>query len=209
MSVIRPCWFKPLPEPAFLWTASHWLTPDQRCQVQLSGADCKGSKINFWGKLLSPRSVAFLLLTLWVVCELWVRAAQGGLGIPCPAWATLFIVCWRLALGETICLAFCSSLFMNTVSCAFSCWPGGKHTVFGSSGMLALGGFRACSSGKLGPRRQGCLFLAQFLHSSLFLSCCFSGSEADFSSSSSTGSISAPEVHMSTAGNKRASFSRK
>ncbi|XP_052603741.1 syntabulin isoform X2 [Peromyscus californicus insignis] len=34
------------------------------------------------------------------------------------------------------------------------------------------------------------------------------GSEADFSSSSSTGSISAPEVHMSTAGNKRASFSR-
>ncbi|KAL6077018.1 hypothetical protein STEG23_008397 [Scotinomys teguina] len=34
------------------------------------------------------------------------------------------------------------------------------------------------------------------------------GSEADFSSSSSTGSISAPEVHMSTAANKRASFSR-
>eukprot|EP00073_Rattus_norvegicus_P048479 XP_017450719.1 PREDICTED: syntabulin isoform X1 [Rattus norvegicus] len=34
------------------------------------------------------------------------------------------------------------------------------------------------------------------------------GSEADFSSSSSTGSISAPEVHMSTTGNKRASFSR-
>ncbi|XP_036064510.1 syntabulin isoform X2 [Onychomys torridus] len=34
------------------------------------------------------------------------------------------------------------------------------------------------------------------------------GSEADFSSSSSTGSISAPEVHMSTAGNKRASFPR-
>ncbi|XP_012500780.1 PREDICTED: syntabulin isoform X1 [Propithecus coquereli] len=34
------------------------------------------------------------------------------------------------------------------------------------------------------------------------------GSEADFSSSSSTGSISAPEVHMSTAGNKRSSFSR-
>ncbi|KAL1767714.1 syntabulin isoform X1 [Sigmodon hispidus] len=34
------------------------------------------------------------------------------------------------------------------------------------------------------------------------------GNEADFSSSSSTGSISAPEVHMSTAGNKRASFSR-
>ncbi|XP_008166511.2 syntabulin isoform X4 [Chrysemys picta bellii] len=35
------------------------------------------------------------------------------------------------------------------------------------------------------------------------------GSEADFSSSSSTGSISAPEVHMSAAGSKRASFSRK
>ncbi|KAJ6663096.1 hypothetical protein lerEdw1_010689, partial [Lerista edwardsae] len=35
-----------------------------------------------------------------------------------------------------------------------------------------------------------------------------SGSEADFSSSSSTGSISAPEVHMSAAGNKRSSFSR-
>ncbi|XP_053414878.1 syntabulin isoform X3 [Nycticebus coucang] len=34
------------------------------------------------------------------------------------------------------------------------------------------------------------------------------GSEADFSSSSSTGSISAPEVHMSTAGSKRSSFSR-
>nr|XP_004661444.2 syntabulin isoform X1 [Jaculus jaculus] len=34
------------------------------------------------------------------------------------------------------------------------------------------------------------------------------GSEADFSSSSSTGSISAPEVHMSTAANKRSSFSR-
>ncbi|KAF4798117.1 syntabulin [Turdus rufiventris] len=34
------------------------------------------------------------------------------------------------------------------------------------------------------------------------------GSEADFSSSSSTGSISAPEVHMSAAGSKR-SFSRK
>ncbi|XP_074122906.1 syntabulin isoform X1 [Sminthopsis crassicaudata] len=36
------------------------------------------------------------------------------------------------------------------------------------------------------------------------------GSEADFSSSGSTGSISAPEVHMSssTAGNKRASFPR-
>ncbi|KAH0617494.1 hypothetical protein JD844_015815, partial [Phrynosoma platyrhinos] len=33
-------------------------------------------------------------------------------------------------------------------------------------------------------------------------------SEADFSSSSSTGSISAPEVHMSAAGNKRSSFSR-
>uniref|UniRef100_A0A8C3S4V1 Syntabulin n=1 Tax=Chelydra serpentina TaxID=8475 RepID=A0A8C3S4V1_CHESE len=33
-------------------------------------------------------------------------------------------------------------------------------------------------------------------------------SEADFSSSSSTGSISAPEVHMSAAGSKRASFSR-
>ncbi|XP_034278083.1 syntabulin isoform X2 [Pantherophis guttatus] len=35
------------------------------------------------------------------------------------------------------------------------------------------------------------------------------GSEADFSSSSSTGSISAPEVHMSAgSGNKRSSFSR-
>ncbi|XP_034524381.1 syntabulin isoform X3 [Ailuropoda melanoleuca] len=34
------------------------------------------------------------------------------------------------------------------------------------------------------------------------------GSEADFSSSSSTGSISAPEVHMSAAGSKRSSFSR-
>ncbi|KFQ86165.1 Syntabulin, partial [Phoenicopterus ruber ruber] len=34
------------------------------------------------------------------------------------------------------------------------------------------------------------------------------GSEADFSSSSSTGSISAPEVHMSSAGSKRSSFSR-
>ncbi|XP_004850241.1 syntabulin isoform X3 [Heterocephalus glaber] len=34
------------------------------------------------------------------------------------------------------------------------------------------------------------------------------GSEADFSSSSSTGSISAPEIHMSTAGNKRSAFSR-
>ncbi|XP_071594330.1 syntabulin isoform X3 [Heliangelus exortis] len=33
-------------------------------------------------------------------------------------------------------------------------------------------------------------------------------SEADFSSSSSTGSISAPEVHVSAAGNKRSSFSR-
>lgn len=39
--------------------------------------------------------------------------------------------------------------------------------------------------------------------------CCFAGSEADFSSSSSTGSISAPEVHMSAAGSKRSSFSRK
>uniref|UniRef100_A0ABM5GCI8 Syntabulin isoform X2 n=1 Tax=Pogona vitticeps TaxID=103695 RepID=A0ABM5GCI8_9SAUR len=35
------------------------------------------------------------------------------------------------------------------------------------------------------------------------------GSEADFSSSSSTGSISAPEIHMSTPGSKRSSFSRK
>ncbi|XP_048214350.1 syntabulin isoform X2 [Perognathus longimembris pacificus] len=35
------------------------------------------------------------------------------------------------------------------------------------------------------------------------------GSEADFSSSSSTGSISAPEVHMSTTGSKRSSFARK
>ncbi|KAM9050749.1 syntabulin isoform 5-T5 [Megaptera novaeangliae] len=35
------------------------------------------------------------------------------------------------------------------------------------------------------------------------------GSEADFSSSSSTGSFSAPEVHMSAAGSKRSSFSRK
>ncbi|XP_060051804.1 syntabulin isoform X5 [Erinaceus europaeus] len=35
------------------------------------------------------------------------------------------------------------------------------------------------------------------------------GSEADFSSSSSTGSISAPEVHMSAAGSKRPSFPRK
>ncbi|KGL84963.1 Syntabulin, partial [Tinamus guttatus] len=34
------------------------------------------------------------------------------------------------------------------------------------------------------------------------------GSEADFSSSSSTGSISAPEIHMSAAGSKRSSFSR-
>uniref|UniRef100_A0A8C3BPL2 Syntabulin n=1 Tax=Cairina moschata TaxID=8855 RepID=A0A8C3BPL2_CAIMO len=34
------------------------------------------------------------------------------------------------------------------------------------------------------------------------------GSEADFSSSSSTGSISVPEVRMSAAGNKRFSFSR-
>uniref|UniRef100_A0A8C2LG29 Syntabulin (syntaxin-interacting) n=1 Tax=Cricetulus griseus TaxID=10029 RepID=A0A8C2LG29_CRIGR len=34
------------------------------------------------------------------------------------------------------------------------------------------------------------------------------GSEADFSSSSSTGSMSAPEVHMSTAASKRSSFSR-
>lgn len=37
----------------------------------------------------------------------------------------------------------------------------------------------------------------------------FSGSEADFSSSSSTGSISAPEVPMSATGSKRSSFSRK
>ncbi|NWH64294.1 SYBU protein, partial [Geococcyx californianus] len=34
------------------------------------------------------------------------------------------------------------------------------------------------------------------------------GNEADFSSSSSSGSISAPEVHMSAAGSKRSSFSR-
>ncbi|CAM9292752.1 unnamed protein product [Bubo scandiacus] len=34
------------------------------------------------------------------------------------------------------------------------------------------------------------------------------GSEADFSSSSSTGSISAPEVHMAAAGSKKSSFSR-
>ncbi|NXC16258.1 SYBU protein, partial [Corythaeola cristata] len=34
------------------------------------------------------------------------------------------------------------------------------------------------------------------------------GDEADFSSSSSTGSISAPEVHVSAAGSKRSSFSR-
>ncbi|XP_060631767.2 syntabulin isoform X3 [Anolis sagrei] len=34
------------------------------------------------------------------------------------------------------------------------------------------------------------------------------GSEADFSSSSSTGSISAPEVHMSATGSKRSSFTR-
>ncbi|XP_075405465.1 syntabulin [Tenrec ecaudatus] len=34
------------------------------------------------------------------------------------------------------------------------------------------------------------------------------GSEADFSSSSSTGSISAPEVHMSTVGSKRPAFTR-
>ncbi|NXX90038.1 SYBU protein, partial [Centropus bengalensis] len=34
------------------------------------------------------------------------------------------------------------------------------------------------------------------------------GDEADFSSSSSSGSISAPEVHMSAAGSKRSSFSR-
>ncbi|KAF1413046.1 Syntabulin, partial [Spheniscus humboldti] len=34
------------------------------------------------------------------------------------------------------------------------------------------------------------------------------GDEADFSSSSSTGSISVPEVHMSAAGSKRSSFSR-
>ncbi|NXA39292.1 SYBU protein, partial [Eudromia elegans] len=34
------------------------------------------------------------------------------------------------------------------------------------------------------------------------------GNEADFSSSSSTGSISAPEIHMSAAGSKRSSFSR-
>ncbi|NWI01968.1 SYBU protein, partial [Tichodroma muraria] len=34
------------------------------------------------------------------------------------------------------------------------------------------------------------------------------GDEADFSSSSSTGSISAPEVHMSAAGSKRSPFSR-
>lgn len=44
---------------------------------------------------------------------------------------------------------------------------------------------------------------------SRFSPCCFAGSEADFSSSSSTGSISAPEVHMSAAGSKRSSFSRK
>uniref|UniRef100_A0A8C5RR51 Syntabulin n=1 Tax=Laticauda laticaudata TaxID=8630 RepID=A0A8C5RR51_LATLA len=45
--------------------------------------------------------------------------------------------------------------------------------------------------------------------SNLFLPFPFSGSEADFSSSSSTGSISAPEVHMSAgSGNKRLSFSR-
>lgn len=54
-----------------------------------------------------------------------------------------------------------------------------------------------------GPRVLG----FHFLHASLPL--CFSGSEADFSSSSSTGSISAPEVHMSAAGSKRSSFSRK
>ncbi|KAM6350597.1 syntabulin [Podargus strigoides] len=34
------------------------------------------------------------------------------------------------------------------------------------------------------------------------------GSEADFSSSSSTGSISAPEIHVSATGSKRSSFSR-
>ncbi|NWS41854.1 SYBU protein, partial [Probosciger aterrimus] len=34
------------------------------------------------------------------------------------------------------------------------------------------------------------------------------GSEADFSSSGSTGSISAPEVHLSAAGSKKSSFSR-
>ncbi|XP_068094030.1 syntabulin isoform X3 [Hyperolius riggenbachi] len=41
-------------------------------------------------------------------------------------------------------------------------------------------------------------------------SCKMRGSEADFSSSSSTGSISAPEVHVSTApGGKKTTFSRK
>uniref|UniRef100_A0A8D0Z9H9 Syntabulin n=1 Tax=Sus scrofa TaxID=9823 RepID=A0A8D0Z9H9_PIG len=60
-------------------------------------------------------------------------------------------------------------------------------------------------SGLVKPaHRDRCVSRAQ----STFVDLNSKGSEADFSSSSSTGSISAPEVHMSAAGSKRSSFPR-
>lgn len=155
----------------------------------------------------SYQELSFCLHFGW--CELLVRRAQGRLRF-LALLGPLFIVCWRLALWETICLAFCSRLFMKrclvlSLACPrkaqsfWKLWNVGtwrlEHTALEA---------RTWEAGYCPP-----VLGARFLHASLALSCCFSGSEADFSSSSSTGSISAPEVHMSTAGNKRASFSRK
>uniref|UniRef100_A0A8C0EUT0 Uncharacterized protein n=1 Tax=Bubo bubo TaxID=30461 RepID=A0A8C0EUT0_BUBBB len=79
---------------------------------------------------------------------------------------------------------------------------------------------RAPASGKGftqdGPRKNACdsllfskWFLSSNFHHVFTLPFSFPGSEANFSFSSNTGSISVPEIHMSAAGSKRSSFSHK
>ncbi|KAM8936626.1 syntabulin isoform 1-T1 [Lycaon pictus] len=63
-------------------------------------------------------------------------------------------------------------------------------------------------SGLVKPGEAGRGRVRRFLSFTPLSRRCLAGSEADFSSSSSTGSISAPEVHMSAAGSKRSSLSR-
>lgn len=153
----------------------------------------------------------FLLLEVgWARC-CGVRASHTGEQcISWLAWVTVDSVCRKTGLYMKPALLCILAVFMKWCPCAgpsLDCFE--ENCEPGNSGIWALANsvqMQGAGTSKAGnwPACSPVSFPSRFS-----LPCCFSGSEADFSSSSSTGSISAPEVHMSTAGSKRSSSSRK
>lgn len=184
------------------------------CQIQVWLANCKSPKIHSPGKrTLGQTSLLCLLPEVWAFALLLSRELRRrtGRGMPfCPPRVTVDCLLedrslWnqpgcasKLGLWNDVLLApslVCFEERAESRDTLESCHLL-SQSVQGAGGLVRQGS------------DQRVLRFPSFMPLSL-PPCCFAGSEADFSSSSSTGSISAPEVHMSAAGSKRSSFSRK